>query len=145
MIRALLTFAINLVLAAIALLVTAWLVAGVSIQTSGFLVAVLVFALAQAILSPFVFNMARKYASAVLGGVGIVSCLLALWVATLLSSGLTINGLGTWVEAALIVWAITALGGWFLSWLVITKWWGVRVEAKKLGAATARNESAAER
>ena len=72
MIRAMIDFGINLVLAAIGILVAASTIAGVSVQWSGFLVAVLVFAALQAVLSPFVFNMARKYASAVLGGIGIV-------------------------------------------------------------------------
>lgn len=113
MIRALLTFGINLVLAAVALLVVSFTTEGVTMQWSGLLWTVLVFALAQAVLAPFVFNLARKYASAVLGGIGIASTLLALWVATLASNGgLRINGLGAWVSTALIVWVITALGEW---------------------------------
>ena len=43
---------------------------GVTVHSSGFVVAVLIFAVAQAILAPFVFNVARKYASAILGGGG---------------------------------------------------------------------------
>ncbi|MBK8447283.1 MAG: phage holin family protein [Micropruina sp.] len=139
MIRALLTFAINVVLSAVGLLIAANVATGVTLQWSGFVIAVLIFAAAQAILSPFVWNMARKYASAVLGGIGIVSTLLALWVATLLSGGgLTISGLGAWVRTALIVWLVTALGGWFLGWLVIRRWWDRRQEAKKVNAAAAR-------
>ena len=126
MIRALLNFGINLVMAAIALFIASVTVPGVVVQASGFVVAVLVFAAAQAILAPFVFNMARKYASAVLGGIGIVSTLLALWVATLFPGGLAINGVTAWVVASLVVWVITALGVWFLTWLVIKKWWTTR-------------------
>lgn len=73
MIRFLLSFAINVVLAAVGLLVAANVFDGVTVHASGFTVAVLVFAVAQGVLAPFVFNVARKYASAVLGGIGLVS------------------------------------------------------------------------
>lgn len=138
MIRALLTFGINLVMAAIALFIASVTVPGVVVQASGFIVAVLVFAAAQAILAPFVFNMARKYASAVLGGIGIVSTLLALWVATLFPGGLEINGVTAWVIASLLVWVITALGVWFLGWLVIKKCWTTREENKRIADLAAR-------
>ena len=78
MIRALLNFGISLVMAAIALLIASVTVPGVVVQVPGFIVAVLVLAVAQSLLAPWVFSMARKHASAVLGGIGIVSTLLAL-------------------------------------------------------------------
>jgi len=143
MIRALLTFGINLVLAGIGLVLADNFSENVTAQASGFLLTVLIFSLAQAILAPFVFNVARKYASAVLGGIGIVSTLLALWVATLLTNGLSITGIGAWVEASLVVWAVTALGGWFFGWLIITRWWDKRQRDKQLRAAAlaARDDS----
>lgn len=88
MIRFLLNVAISIVSAAVALLVAAAVVDGVQMQPAGFVIAVLVFTAAQALLAPFVFNMARKYASAVLGGIGLVSTFLALFVATLFPNGL---------------------------------------------------------
>lgn len=126
MIRFLLRTGINLVDSLLALLLASWLVDGVSLSGSGLLVAVGVFTVAQAILAPFVFNMARQYASAVLGGIGIVSTLIALWVATLFPGGLHINGLVAWVVTPLLVWIITALGGWILGIFIIDKWWGKR-------------------
>ncbi|MFT3859754.1 phage holin family protein [Micropruina sp.] len=143
MIRALLNFGISLVLAAIALLIVAGTVSGVTLNASGYVVAALVFAVAQTVLSPFVFNMARKYASAVLGGIGIVSCMLALWIATLFPGGLTIDGIGAWIQSALIVWLVTALGGWFLGWLVIKKWWTKRQEDKRIESLAARKAASA--
>ena len=139
MIRAMIDFGINLVLAATGILIAASTIAGVSVQWSGFLVAVLVFAALQAVLSPFVFNMARKYASAGLGGIGIVSTLLALWIASMLTAGgFRIDGVWAWVLTALVVWLVSALGGWLLGWLILTRWWDKRQENKKLDAAAAR-------
>lgn len=131
MIRFLVNLLVQVVLAAIALLVAAWLVEGVSLQLGGFLVAVAVFALAQAILAPFVFNVARKYASAVLGGIGLVSTLLALWVASLFPGGITIRGFASWVIAALVVWVVTALGGWVIGAMFVNKWLENREELKR--------------
>ena len=136
MIRFLLSLAISLVSAAIALLVAAAVVDGVNVQPAGFVVAVLVFAAAQGLLAPFVFNVARKYASAVLGGIGIVSTFLALFVATLFPNGLQISGLTAWVLTPLIVWLITALGTWILGALIIKRWWERRQQTR--AAAPAR-------
>ena len=129
MIRFLLSVAISIVSATVALLVAAGIVDGVRMQPAGFVVAVLVFTAAQAILAPFVFNLARKYASAVLGGIGLVSTFLALLVATMFPNGLHISGITAWVTTPLIVWIITALGTWILGILIIKRWWEKRRQA----------------
>ncbi|MFZ1911167.1 MAG: phage holin family protein [Propionicimonas sp.] len=119
MIRMLIGIAVNLASAVLGLLVAAWLVEGVHLEAAGFITAVVVFTAATTLLGPFVFNTARRYASALLGGIGLVSTLLALWIATWLPGGLTISGWRSWVLAALVVWLVTALGGWFLLWLAV--------------------------
>jgi uncharacterized membrane protein YvlD (DUF360 family) len=123
MIRLLLSAAISIVSAAIALLVASALIPGVDVSASGFVIAVLVFTVAQAILAPFVFNLARTYASAVLGGIGLVSTFLGLFVATLFPDGVKISGVTAWVLSALVVWLITALGTWILGAVIIKRWW----------------------
>ena len=121
MIRFLTQTVVNIITSTIALLVAAWLVDGMTLVPSGFIVTVLVFVAASAVLSPFTFNMARKYASAALGGVGLISTLLALFVASLFPGGRTIDGFGSWAVVSLIVWFITALGGW-----AVLAWWTKR-------------------
>ncbi len=113
--------AINLATAAIGLLLASWWVPGVTLQVRGFVLAVAVYTVAAALFGPFVFSMARKYASALLGGIGLVATLLALWVATWLPGGLTINGFTAWAATVLIVWLVTSLGGWFLVWWVFKR------------------------
>lgn len=125
MIRFLLNLVSHLVSSALALLIANWILPQVTMHVGGFIVAVLVFALAQSILGPFVFNMARQYAPAILGGIGLVSTLLALWIATLFPGGLEITGLG-WVLAPLVVWIVTALAGWILMGLVFKRYLGDR-------------------
>ena len=106
---------------AIGLLIAAWLVKGVSVRIAGFIVAVVVFAVAQAILAPFIAKMANRYASALLGGIGLVSTLVALVLASVLTDGLTIRGLGSWVAATVLVWLVSAVATMVLPMLLIKK------------------------
>lgn len=107
--------------AALALYVASLVLDDFTLTAEGFVVAVLVFTAAQAILTPFIVNVARKYATALLGGIGIISTLVALWVASLFSGGIQITGVVTWILAALIVWVITALAGWILVGLFVRR------------------------
>ena len=119
MIRLLLRTAVFLGSAAIGLLVAAWLVPGVSVRPAGFIVAVVIFAAAQAILSPFFLKMASRYASAFIGGIGLVSTLAALLLASVFTHGLSIRGIGSWVAATVVVWLVTALATLLLPMLVL--------------------------
>ncbi len=119
MLRFIVRLAIYLGTAALALFITSLILPGFRLSASGFLVAIGVFALAQSILTPFIINMARKYAPAVLGGIGLVSTFVALLIASFFPGGITISGIDTWVLASLIVWLITALGGWLLPLLLL--------------------------
>ena len=121
MVRLLLRAAVFLGSSAIGLLVAAWLVPGVSVSVSGFIVAVVVFSIAQAILSPFILKMASRYASAFLGGIGLLSTLVALVLASVLTHGLTIRGIGSWISATVLVWLVTAVATLILPVLVIGK------------------------
>ena len=135
MIRFLWHVLVQVVLAAAALLIAGWLIEGVELHVGGFFVAVIVFALAQSLLGPFVFNMARQYASAVLGGIGIVTTFLALWIATLFPGGLQISGVSAWIATPVIVWVITALGTWILMGLIIEKRLASKAEMKRVARA----------
>lgn len=121
MIRFLLRTAIFLGSSAIGLLVAAWLVPGVSVSPWGFITAVVIFSIAQAILSPFFLKMASRYASAFLGGIGLVSTLAALILASVLTTGLSIRGIGAWVAATIVVWLVTALATLLLPLVVLKK------------------------
>lgn len=106
---------------AIGLLVAAWLVPGVTVRPLGFIIAVVIFTVAQAILAPFFLKMASRYASAFLGGIGLVSTLAALILASVLSSGLSIRGIGSWVAATVVVWLVTAIATLLLPMLIVKK------------------------
>ncbi len=119
MVRFLARVAIFLGSSAIGLLVAGWLVRGVSLSAWGFVTAVVIFTVAQAILSPFFLKMASRYASAFLGGIGLVSTFVALLLASLLSNGLSIRGVGSWIGATVVVWLVTAVATVVLPLLVL--------------------------
>jgi hypothetical protein len=121
MVRLLLNTLVFLGSAAIGLLAADRLVSGVSVSWRGFVVAVVVFALAQAVLSPFIAKMASRYASAFLGGIGLVSTFVALLLAAVLTHGLSIRGAGSWVAATVVVWLVTAVATLLLPLLVVKK------------------------
>lgn len=106
---------------AIGLLVASLIVPGVTLRPLGFLTAVVIFTVAQAILAPFFLKMASRYASAFLGGIGLVSTLAALILASLFSSSISIRGLGSWIAATVVVWLVTAAATLVLPMLVLKK------------------------
>jgi hypothetical protein len=130
MVRFLIRAAIFLGTAALGLLIAWWLLPGFHIDWTGFLVAMLVFAIAQSLLSPLITKLATRHAPEVLGGVGLVSTFLALLLATVIANGLRIDGLLTWVLATLIVWLVTAVGTWLLSVVFLKRRVGARRDAR---------------
>lgn len=96
--------------AAVGLLAAATLIDGVEVTWQGFLVTVVVYALVQSIISPFLIKVAAANARAFLGGIGLVATFVALVVASLVGDALTISGgVATWVLASLVVWLATAV------------------------------------
>lgn len=117
--------------AALGIWVASLLLADFSVSVTGFVVALLVFVVAQWILSPLIFKLTRKYANAFIGGVGLVSTFVALLIATLVADGLTIDGISTWVLGTLIVWLVTALATLVLPMIFLRN----RVQERRAAAA----------
>jgi Kef-type K+ transport system membrane component KefB len=95
---------------AIGLLVAAWVVPRVWLSVPGFVAAVVIFAVAQAVLSWWILKLPRAYASLLLGSTGLVLTLLALILASAFTDGLSIRGNASWVAATLVVWLVTTVG-----------------------------------
>jgi len=111
MIRLLIRALIFLVSAALGLLAASWLLEDAfRLTASGFIVAVLVFTVAQSVLSPFIAKTTARFAPSFLGGIGLVSTLVALVLATLIGGGLQITGARGWILGTVVVWLVTAIG-----------------------------------
>lgn len=95
---------------AIGLAVAAWIVPNVSVSTTGFIVAVVLFAVSQALVSLSILKLPHGYASLLLGATGLALTLVALGVASALTHELSIDGMPSWVAATVVVWLVTTLG-----------------------------------
>ena len=88
----------------------------------GFVLAIVIFAVLQSVLAPWLARVAQRNAPALLGGIGIVSTFVALLVVVLLPrSGLTISDGLTWLLAPVLVWVVTALATVLLPMIFIKK------------------------
>ena len=82
-----------------------------TVNVTSYISVAIIFALIQAILSPLIFKGVVRGATAFTGGVGIIATLVALIITDVISDGMSISGLTTWILAALIVWLAGALAG----------------------------------
>ena len=143
MIRFLLSVAISIVSAAVALLVISWVVDGVTVQRHGFRDR-----RDRVHRGP---GTARRRSSSTWRASTPPRCSAgSAWSRRSWRSswrrcspnGLQINGITAWIFATLVVWVITALGTWILGVLIIKRWWEKRQLAK--ATATGHGRSAAD-
>ena len=83
----------------------------VSISGTAFIIAVVIFTVLEVIIQPLVTKMALKNAEALQGSSALITTLIALLITALVSDGLSIDGIGDWVLATVIVWLVTLLAG----------------------------------
>jgi uncharacterized membrane protein YvlD (DUF360 family) len=122
MIRLLLRTAIMLVANAVGLIVAASVLDGMSLNWEGLLWATLIYTVVFALMQPFLAVQARRRATPLLGGVALIASLVALIVADIISDGLNISGVGTWIAAAVIVWIASLLAAFILPFLGLKKY-----------------------
>jgi len=95
---------------AIGLAVAASVVPRVSLSVSGFVVAVVVFSVAQAALSLLILKLPHGYSSLLHGGAGLALNIVGLILASDLTHGLTIHGFPSWMATTVVVWLVTTVG-----------------------------------
>ncbi len=132
MVRFLIRVVVFIVSATVGLLITSLLIDGFTVSSTGFVTSVLVFAVLQSVLTPFLAKIAHAHARALLGGIGLISTFIALLVAHFFTSGLQITGLTSWIAATVVVWLVTALATWLLPFLFVKK----KVNDKRAGSST---------
>ncbi|MBM7463654.1 phage holin family protein [Microbacterium dextranolyticum] len=126
MIMFLLRALIFLVSAAVGLLVADLVLPGFTVDwrnPGGFVLAIVIFAVLQSVLAPWLARVAQRNAPAFLGGIGIVSTFVALLVTAIIpNAGLTIGQpWWTWIVAPMIVWVVTAIATFLLPALFLKK------------------------
>ena len=102
--------ALSLLANAFALLVALILFTGFAIYFFFFVVLFCIFTASIMILEPLITRIATQNAPYLLGGIALVTTFVGLLVTTLITDGLSIRGIGTWVMATLITWLATIVG-----------------------------------
>jgi cytochrome c biogenesis factor len=94
------------------------------INATGFIVSLLIFTVAVALMTPFLSSVMQRNrsTSAALGGVALISTFVALVITDLLSDGLEISGVGTWIAATVIVWLGSLIAVFVLPYLGLKKY-----------------------
>jgi uncharacterized membrane protein YvlD (DUF360 family) len=121
MIRLLVRLLVVVAANAVGLLVAAALLDGMELDTGGFVLALIIFTVIFALMTPFLASQLRRRNSAAIGGVSLIATFVALLVTDLLSDGLSIEGVGTWIAATVIVWVASLLAAFILPFLGLKK------------------------
>ena len=97
---------------------------GFDIDVTSFFLAVVIFTIALALMTPFLASVLRRNRSSAsaLGGVALIATFVALLLADILSDGLSISGIGTWIAATVIVWLASLLAVFILPYLGLKKY-----------------------
>jgi uncharacterized membrane protein YvlD (DUF360 family) len=120
--RLLVRTAVLLLANAAGLIVAAAVLDRMRLSASGFVVAVVVFTVALALMQPFLVSRLRRRGSAALGGVALIATLVALVITAVATDGLEIDGLLTWLAAAVIVWAAALVAAFVLPFLGLRRY-----------------------
>jgi hypothetical protein len=123
-IRFLVRTAIVVVGNAVGLIVASLVFSDFEINATGFIVSLIIFTVAVALLTPFLTNamMRGRSNSAAVGGVALISTFAALVVTDLFSDGLDITGVDTWIGATVVVWLAALLAVFILPFLGLKKY-----------------------
>lgn len=119
--RLVLSVLLQLIANAIGIVVAAAALENMSLDTSGFFVAVGVFTLISIIVSPMIRQAAIRKSPAILGSSALVVSLLALIGTVVLTDGMAISGFSTWVLAAVIVWFAGVLATALLPFVIFKR------------------------
>ncbi|WP_420752899.1 phage holin family protein [Rhodococcus sp. O3] len=121
MMRLLATAVVALIANAIALIVGAWVLPDMSLTAIAFLIAVVIFTVVAVVIDPLIRQISMTKAPVLLGSSALVSTLVALIVTALVSDGLKISGITTWILATVIVWAVSMIVRLLLPMIVFKK------------------------
>jgi uncharacterized membrane protein YvlD (DUF360 family) len=122
---------LSLLANALALVVASILLTGFTVKGLAFVVAVCIFTASTVILEPLITKIARQNAPYLLGGIALVTTFVGLLVTTLVTDGLSITGIATWVVATLIIWLATIVASLVLPRFLFKDVLGNHRETKK--------------
>lgn len=121
MIRLLASVTLRLLANAVGLLVCSMALEDFSINGVAFLTSLLIFTVANIFIDPLITKVAVTSLPALRGGVALVTAFFSLLATSLLSDGIQISGVTTWVLATLIVWLFALIASLILPMVIFKK------------------------
>lgn len=118
LVRTLIAVAAN----AVGLIVASLVLDGFSINVASFIVAVVIFTIVFAVLTPFLAVQLRRLGNGAIGATALIATLVSLVITDLISDGFSISGIGTWIAAAVIVWLAALVAAFILPFLGLKKY-----------------------
>ncbi len=129
-IRAVVTLLAN----AIGLIAADWLLDDFEIGWASFIIAVAIFTVVTVVLGPLVVKIALTSAPFLMGGIALVTTLVGLAITNVLSEGISISGVSTWIAATVVIWFFAMVANVALPWILLKA--GLGADAER-GAAPA--------
>ncbi|HEX5094652.1 MAG TPA: hypothetical protein VFX21_01500 [Acidimicrobiia bacterium] len=112
---------LNVLASAVALIVASLILDDMSLDVDGFIIALLVFTVTGLLIEPLLRQTAVRSAPALLGSTALVSTLISLVVTAIVSDGLRISGLATWIAATVLVWLIALAARFLLPFIIFRR------------------------
>ncbi len=106
----------------------------------GFIVEVAIFTVITIIVQPLIIKMTLRQSAALAGSSALIATFVALLI-TVLISKMSIDGVGAWIGATIIIWLVSMLGGFLLPLFLFKK----TMAAAKAGRAVTHDPSPAVR
>jgi hypothetical protein len=95
---------------ALGLALACWVVPGVSVSASGFIVALVFFSIAQTALSRWILKLPHGWASMLLGFTGLTLTFVAMSFTSASTHALRIRDMTSWLAGVMVVWLVTTIG-----------------------------------
>lgn len=130
MIRLLAQLVVGILANAVGLLAAAVILDAFTINATSFIIAVAIFSVATTVLGPLIMKIALRNAPFLMGGIALVTTLIGLIITVLVSDGIKITGLSTWVVATLVIWIFSLLANVLLPLIIFKKALQTRKGAK---------------
>lgn len=92
-----------------------------SLSSFAFVIAVVIFTVSVILIDPLLRQVAMTKTPVLIGSSALISTLIALIVTALVSNGLRIDGITTWILATVIVWAVALVARLLLPYIVFKK------------------------
>ena len=121
MLRLLATVCLYVLGNAIGIFVASYVLEGFSINFLSLITVAVIFTVIVVVATPLLVKISLRQVPQLTGGIALVATFVGLFGATLLSDGITITGVTTWILAPLIVWLISLIAGLVLPLFLFKK------------------------